>query len=210
MPQQLIWPSVMAKTASELQTDLKHLTGLAKFIHLDLVDGKFAPNKTLQFPLKLTSGFSYNIHLMMKHPEQWIKSNKAKIDLYIPQFEEIKQPEKYILEMKKARKKVAFALKPETRIAVLKPFLKQIDFILILTVKPGFYGSPYQSQCLKKIGQIKKINKNIKIIIDGGMNPSTISKAKKAGADFFVSGSYTTKAEHPEESIKNLIKEIAL
>ena len=61
---------------------------------------------------------------------------------------------------------------------------------------------------MKKIKQIKKINPRIKIIVDGGMNPKTIQKAVKAGANLFVSGSYVTKAENPRERIKSLMNSI--
>ena len=100
------------------------------------------------------------------------------------------------------------ALKPETKVKEVKDFLKDVDYVLILTVHPGFYGAKFLSAPLKKIKQIKKINPKIKIIVDGGMDPKTIKKAVKAGADLFVSGSYVTKAENPKERIKILLSSL--
>ena len=84
--------------------------------------------------------------------------------------------------------------------------IKDIDYILILTVHPGFYGAKYLRGPLRKIKQIKKMNSKIKIIVDGGMKPSTIRDAR--GADFFVSGSFISKAENPKKAVRELEKRI--
>ena len=101
-------------------------------------------------------------------------------------------------------KKIAFALKPETKVSELKGYLQKIDYILILTVHPGFYGAKYLKSSLKKIAPIKKMNPSVKIIVDGGMKPDTIGEAFRAGADFFVSGSFISKADDPKKAIKEL------
>ena len=90
----------------------------------------------------------------------------------------------------------------------IKDYLVDLDYVLVLTVHPGFYGSKFLSAPLKKIKQIKKINPKVKVIVDGGISPKTIKKAAKAGADYFVSGSYTTKSEFPRKSIRNLLATI--
>lgn len=208
---QKILPSIMAGSQKELDEYFNRLKGAAKEIHLDIADGKFVQAKVLNFDFKLSRDFSYNAHLMVKNPEEWIKKyfrrkHFQQITLFIPQMEEVKEPKKYIQWMKSKKKKVAFALKPETKISAVKPYLKDIDYVLLLTVHPGFYGSPFLPKVLGKISLIKKINPKVKIIIDGGMNPATIQKAAKAGGDYFVSGSFTTKAEKPKERIKELLE----
>ncbi|MBU0457785.1 MAG: hypothetical protein ABH824_07770 [Nanoarchaeota archaeon] len=205
---QKILPSVMAKSQKELNDYFKRLKGATKHIHLDVGDGKFVPSKVLNFNFKLSKQFQYNAHLMMKNPQKWIEKNLKTIDIFIPQIEEIKSPQKYIDWIKSKKKKVAFALKPETKMEVIKPYLKNIEIILILTVHPGFYGAKFLRSPLKKISWIKKINPRIKIIVDGGMHPTTIGEAAKAGADYFVSGSYTSKSDNPKRQIKKLLKAI--
>jgi len=202
---QLIFPSVMSKTQEELEADLKKLKKVVKIVHLDVVDGIFAPNDSLDFNFKLPRSFHYNAHLMVKKPEIWIKKRWKEMDLFIPQFEEIKNVSAYIKWMKKGKKKVAFALKPETPVEKIIPYLKQCDYILILTVHPGFYGSKFLSSPLKKIPLIKKYNPSVRVVVDGGMCPERIGLAVQAGADYFISGSYTTKAEHPRERISKLM-----
>ncbi len=207
---QLILPSIVAKNQKELDEDFTHLKGIVKQLHLDVIDGKFAPNHSLDFKFKLSDDFSYEAHLMIKHPEQWIKQHWQNIELFIPQFEELKDIERYYHWMKQTGRKAAVAIKPETKVAQIKLFLNHIDYVLVLTVHPGFYGSKFLPEQLKKITQIKKLNPKVKVIVDGGMNPKTIKLAKKAGGDYFVSGSYITKAEKPKERVKNLIKIMTL
>lgn len=210
---QLILPSLMPQTQSELDQDIKKLKNKVKTLHLDIVDGKFAKNKTFQFPFKLSPPFRYQAHLMVENPESWIDRHGNKVDLIIFHPEVFKDDKKekinwLIKKIKNKKKKVGLALRPETKIKPIKSFIKKIDCLLILTVHPGFYGGKFLPAQLRKIKKIKKLNKKIKIIVDGGISPKTIKKAKKAGADFFVSGSYTTKASHPQERLKTLMKAI--
>lgn len=205
-----IFPSIMAKSQQEMNQLFKHLSGAATALHLDVADGKCVPNTSLWFPFKLPLKFKYNIHLMVKNPLQWINQNSRlkNIAFLIPQLEELKDPKKYIHWAKSNHKKIAFALRPETRITKINPYLPELDGVLILTVQPGFYGAKFLPSSLKKIKQIKQINPRIKVIVDGGINPETIKKAAAAGADFFVSGTFTTKSANPKKQIKILMKNI--
>lgn len=200
----------MAKNQKELNDYFKRLDGVVKHLHLDVVDGKFANNKVLDFPLRLSKDFNYSAHLMVEKPLLWIKKYLDKVWLIIPHIEtfNVDEQEKYIAYMKKNNKKVAFALLPETKASVLKKIAKDIDYVLLLSVHPGFYGSKFIPVVLRKIPQIKKYNSEIKVIIDGGMNPDTIKLAARYGADNFVSGSYTSKAENPKQRIRTLLKSI--
>lgn len=204
---QKIFPAIIAKNQKELNESFQRWENSVKELHLDVIDGKFVPNLSLNFALHLSKKFVYNAHLMMKNPETWIKKHlkQKEIKLFIPQFEEIKDKEKYLAWMKQHHQKIAFTLKPETQVKEIAPYLKKVDHILILTVNPGFYGSPFLPENLKKIKQIKTLNPKIKIIVDGAMNPTTIKQAAQAGADYFGVGSYLAKADHPKERMKSLM-----
>ena len=199
-----VFPSVMAKNQRELDGMLDNLAGVAQYLHLDVADGKFVPSKSLWFPFRLSSKFKYIAHLMVKEPEKWIKKYGEKVESYIVQVEAVKNIADYISKTKKKKKSVAFALNPETKVSSIKKYLKDIDHVLILTVNPGFYGGKYLKTPLKKISEIKKENPKVKIIVDGGMNPSTVKGAVRAGADYIVSGSFITKAENPKERMKEM------
>ncbi len=194
----------MARSQKELDALLAKLNGVAQILHLDVVDGKFAPSHSLDFNFKLPRTFRYNAHLMIKNPEKWIAKHGNKIKLAIPQVEEVKNIKKYIRYLGNKKKKIAFALNPETTVKAITPYMDNIDSILLLTVHPGFYGSPFLKAPLRKIKQIKKINPRIKIIVDGHMNPKTIGLAKKAGADLFVSGSFVSQSTNPRKALAQL------
>ena len=203
-----IWPSVMSKNQKELNSYLKELKGVAKTLHLDIVDGKFAESKAMWFTFKLSKYFTYNAHLMIKDPEKWIekriKNNNKEINMFIPHFEELKNVDEYIKWMKKEKKKAAFAIKPETKVKELRPYLNKVDCILVLTVHPGYYGSPFLPRNLRKIKQIKKINPKIEIIVDGGVKDKTIKKIKKYNPDILVCGSYIKNAVNKKAAINYL------
>ncbi len=205
---QKIFPSIMAKNQKELDLDLKKLKGVVKELHLDVVDGKFAKNKAMSFKFRLNNDFNYNVHLMINRPGTWIDKYGKKVNTIIIHPEVVDDLDGLIKKIKNKKKKVGFALKPETKIKEIKGYLSKIDYVLILTVHPGFYGAKFLSVPLKKIKQIKKINPKIKVIVDGGMNLKTIKKAVKAGGDLFVSGSFVTKADDPRERIKSLMNSI--
>ncbi|MEK6863253.1 MAG: hypothetical protein AABW53_01000 [Nanoarchaeota archaeon] len=196
-----IFPSIMAKDQLELDAIFDNLRGTVKYLHLDVADGKFVPNRSLWFPFKLSPKFRYIAHLMVKEPGSWIRKHGKKVEFCIVQAETVSIAD-HIKNM--GGRKIAFALNPETSVNKIKPYLGKIDYVLILTVHPGFYGGKYLRYPLKKIKEVQKINPKIKIIVDGGMNPATAKEAVKAGADFIVSGSFITKAEQPKERMKLL------
>ena len=195
-----IIPSIMAQNQQELGRLLKKYHSF-KELHLDVVDGKFAANHSLDFKFKLSKK-KYSAHLMIKNPENWIKKYGHLIDLCIVQASEIKDKKKYIVWIKKQRKKVGLALKPNEPVGLIKPYLQEIDYVLILTVEPGFYGSKYLKKPLAKIKEIKKVNPQVKIIVDGGMNPSTIKDVQ--GADIVVVGSYLAKAGDARKAMREM------
>ncbi len=199
-----IYPSVMAKSQEEMDSLFTKLEGVAPELHLDIADGKAVPGTALNFPLRLSSKFSYNAHLMIKNPRKWIETYGDQMEVCIPQVEEISDIAGYISWMKERDYKVGFALKPETNYSTIRPYIDDIDVVLVLTVHPGFYGARYLKSPLKKIAQIKRGNPSIEVIVDGGMNPTTIGDAAKAGADCFVSGSFISKSDNPKKAMKEI------
>ncbi|MDP3699060.1 MAG: orotidine 5'-phosphate decarboxylase / HUMPS family protein [Nanoarchaeota archaeon] len=202
---QKVFPSVMVKSQKELDQMLSNLHGVAKYLHLDVADGKFVPSRSLWFPFKLSTKFKYIAHLMVENPIAWIRKHGKKVEFCVVQAETV-NISNYIRKIKLLNKKVAFALKPETRVGKIKNYLKDIDYVLILTVHPGFYGKKYLQYPLKKIAEIKKMNPKVKVIVDGGMNYLTVKDAAKAGADYIISGSFITKAENPKERMREMEK----
>ena len=204
----LIWPSIMPKNQKELSGQLAKASIVSSVVHLDFVDGKFAPNSVFQFPFRLKKGLEYSAHLMVEKPLPFVKKNKRRIQLFLPHFEVFSNPQLYFSFCQKEKIVPSFAILPKTSVTQIKPYLKDLDFILILTVTPGFYGSKFLKSQVKKISQvknhIKKNNLQTKIIVDGGINPRNLHICKKAGADIFISGSFLMKSENIERAMSKL------
>ena len=208
---QRIFPSIMGKSQLDVNTLFKKLAGVATQLHLDIGDGKFVPNTSLWFPFRLSRKFRYNAHLMVRNPLLWVKKHGHKVDAVIfhPEALNAKNDLKVIKLIREKKKKVGIALKPETKVSSVKSLLPLVDCVLILTVHPGFYGAKYLKSPLRKIQQIKKLHPKMGVIVDGHMNPTTIKEADKAGADYFVSGSFISKSENPKNAFKQLKKAIS-
>ena len=204
MKKQII-PSLIAKNQKELEERFEIIKKDFKTIHLDVMDGKFVKNKSLMFSFKLPKkSFKYRAHLMIENPGSWIKKNSRFVDSIFFHYESVKNPEEIIKLVKSKKKKVGMAINPKTKVEKIIPFLKKLDFVIIMTVNPGSYGSKFKKVPLEKIREIKKSNSRVKVIVDGGMNPKNIKIASGKKADGFVVGSFIQKAKNSEEAIRSL------
>ncbi|KYK27195.1 hypothetical protein AYK20_02950 [Thermoplasmatales archaeon SG8-52-1] len=202
-----IIPAIIAKTQDELDNLIDKLGVLVETAQLDIMDNRFVPNISLFFNFKLPkSSLKFEAHLMIEDPEIWIEKNYQKVDTILIHYESCNNPKKIIDEVKKRKKRVGFVLNPETPIKNILGFIDDIDQVLIMTVNPGFYGSPFLPEMLDKIRELRDIKPNIDIEVDGGITDKTIDLVNKAGANMFVSGSYIMKSDNVRKSIDNLKK----
>jgi ribulose-phosphate 3-epimerase len=112
--------------------------------------------------------------------------------------------------VKNKGKKIGFVLNPETSVQSLRNFIDEIDQVLIMTVNPGFYGSPFLPEMLDKIIELRNLKPELNIEVDGGITDKTIDLVDKAGANMFVSGSFIMKAENVNKPINNLKKHLEI
>lgn len=108
--------------------------------------------------------------------------------------------------VKTKRKRIGFVLNPETKVEKIKSFLNKINQVLIMTVNPGFYGSPFLPETLNKVKELRKLKPNLNIEVDGSINQDTIKQAYEAGANLFVCGSYLQKSKDIKKAIESLEK----
>ena len=190
-----IIPTVLERNINVFRKRLKTFEKLSKTIQIDIADGKFVKNKTIGINeiKKIKSKSNLEFHLMVGNPEKYIDAiRKASL---IAIHCEIKNPEKYIEKIKNKKINAGIAINPKTNVKKLIPIIKKVKKIIVLTVMPGWQGNKFIPSALKKIKKIKKLNKNITIQVDGGINEKTIRIAEKAGADEFVVGSALIKAK---------------
>jgi len=218
-----ILPAIIAKSKTEFEQKLKFIKPYTTMVQLDVMDGKFVPNISLSNPkiitgvIKRCDSFNklfFELHLMVENPDKiinkWLKLPKIKRIVFhweaiIGENEE-KRIKALIKKIKDHKIQAGIAINPKTQIEVLKPFIQDVDYVLFLTVNPGFSGQEFQESVLYKIKNFQKIFKNakIKIAADGGINDKTAKLLKKVGVDILSSQSYIFNSKNPKEAIKKL------
>jgi len=205
----IIVPAVIAKSQGELEGILDKIGEHAGLIQLDIMDGKFVPNQSLHFDFRLPNGkHVYEAHLMVDDPDSWIESFGKKVDTVIVHFESPSFSSQTIRSIKALGKKAALALNPETDIEKVADYLEDLDQVLIMTVHPGFYGSPFLPDVMGKIAKLRRMKPDMDIEVDGGIAPETIGRVNEAGANLFVSGSYLVKSDNLQDRINALYQMI--
>ena len=200
-----IIPAIIAKNQKELNEKLSRVIDYVEVIQLDVMDNKFVPNSSLFFDFSLTKGnCNYEAHLMVQDPQSWIDKNIKKVDTVLVHFESKYDQEKIIDNVKKHGKRFGFVLNPETSVEKIERFINDIDQVLVMTVNPGFYGSPFLPGMLAKITRLRELKPELDIEVDGGITDKTIGLVDKAGANLFVSGSYIVKSDNVKQAVNNL------
>ena len=170
----------------------------ADLYHLDVMDGLFVKNQTVDYTyleqLKMSSVLLFDVHLMVQYPTKVIsKYAKYGANILTVHYEAFANDKLFIKTLKKIKKlgmMAGIAIDLETKVETIEPFLKYCDLVLVMTVKAGKGGQKFSEDAIKKIKKIRKLYPNILIEVDGGINDETGAKSVRAGADILVSGSY--------------------
>ena len=181
------------------------------FIHVDVMDGKFVPNKTMPFSeMKHISDYTskrLDIHLMVNEPSKYIplyaELNAEYITFQIEIDEDI---EKDLKMIKDYSIKCGLAIKPDTKVSTLIPYLPYLDLILVMSVEPGKGGQSFIPESEEKIKEVRTLlnsyNINAIINVDGGINDKTVSMCHDA--DMVAAGSYIVLSDNFQEKISSL------
>ena len=206
---QEIIPAIIANNQTELDARLDKVKDLVKTVQLDFMDNKFVPNTSLWFDFSLpSSGLKYEAHLMIKNPLPWISSHLDHIDIFLVHYECDDNLDAVIDLVKDADRSIGMVINPETSVDKLLPYIEKINQVLVMTVNPGFYGSPFLPETLDKIKWLQIRYPDLELEVDGGITADTISQAAQAGANKFVSGSFIVKSLNPDGAIAQLMQAI--
>ena len=204
--------SVTFLSSKDIPKDLEKLNQTdTDFIHVDVMDGKFVPNKTMPFrEMRHISDYTskrLDIHLMVVDPSKYIplyaELNTEYITFHVEVNEDI---EKNLKMIKEYSIKCGLAIKPDTKISELIPYLPYLDLILVMSVEPGKGGQKFIEGTDKRIKEIRELlnSYNVPAIInvDGGINGDTVSLCRDA--DMVASGSYVVLSDDFQEKISSL------
>ena len=209
-----ISPSILGGSFANMQDTIKLIDqSKAEYIHFDVMDGDFVPNLTFgpQFisNVRQYSKKTFDVHLMInrvgKFLDDYIKAGSDIITFHLEIEENINE---LISKIKINNIKCGIAIKPATPWEDLKPYLNDIDQIIIMTVEPGFGGQKFMDDQLLKINQLRKYisdNKlHIDLEVDGGVNYETGKKCIAAGANILVAGSFLFNQENLTQASNQL------
>jgi len=213
----LIAPSILSADFSRLGEEIKSVEKAgADWIHVDVMDGHFVPNITMG-PLvveaaRRVTSLPIDVHLMIENADRFIPDfAKAGASLISVQVEACTHLNRTIQLIKELGVKPGVVLNPATPLSAIEWVLEYIDFVLIMSVNPGFGGQAFIRNSMDKIKALSKMIKgkglSTIIEIDGGVNKDTIRDISIAGADVFVAGSAIFGSRNYKETIK-LFKEI--
>lgn len=206
-----IHPSILNADHSNILSEIDRVSKVSDFLHLDILDGKFAPNTsfTWEEAKLIISGSSLPVdaHLMVVDSDyqgpRYAEAGCKSVTVHVESTSNI---DKTVRDIKSNGARASLALKPGSQIEKYIDYLDDIDMFLIMTVEPGFGGQSFMSEMMDKVAKTRQLigDRPIWLQVDGGISKETIAIARAAGADTFVAGSAVYKAEDPASMIRTL------
>jgi len=193
-----ILPSLLAADFSNLSDEIRKIERAGcKKIHLDIMDGHFVPNITFGSALirsiRKVTRLYFQAHLMIDNPERYLEDfKKAGVNGIIIHEEACDNFRKALKIIRRLKLNAGITLKPKTAVSSIKDIIDEIDYVLIMTVEPGFSGQAFIRGSEAKVEEARKLARdsglNMPIGVDGGINLRTIARVAEAGANEFICG----------------------
>lgn len=191
-------PSILAADFAALGAEIAAATrGGADQIHVDVMDGHFVPNITIGVPvvksLRKATSLPLDVHLMITDPDLYLEAfADAGANMISVHVEVLPHLHRTIAQIKKLGAKAGVVLNPSTPVAALEEIAADVDFVLIMSVNPGFGGQVFIPNSLKKIRSVRALldraGNRAPIEVDGGIDLTTVASVVEAGAEWLVAG----------------------
>ena len=207
-----IVPAILVKNREELNQRIKEIEPYVKRVQIDIMDGKFVPNVTIQ-PEDMKdfkTSLMKEVHLMVDDNERYAEAFlDLDFDMIIVHHESCKDTPGIIKKVKDRGKKIALSINPPTPLSAITDYLDDLDMVLIMTVNPGFSGQGFLPEVMPKIRELRSMRKDLDIEVDGGIKLGTVKLAAEAGANIFASCSGIFKFEDKGKAVE-MLREDAL
>ena len=203
----IIAPSILAADFGNLARDIQMVNASeAEWIHLDIMDGVFVPNISYGFPVVSAIAKEakkvLDAHLMIVDPDRYVENfAKMGVEYLSVHYETCTHLHRSLQNIRNLGMKAGVALNPHTPVHLLEDILEECDYVLLMSVNPGFGGQKFIENCVKKVSTLKEMilkrNLNTLIEVDGGVNRHNAPILAAAGADALVAGSSVFNAPDP-------------
>jgi len=215
-----IAPSILSADFSRLAEEVTAVAAAgADILHVDVMDGHFVPNITIGPPLvgslDRVTDLPLDVHLMIENPERYIETfRKAGADWLTVHAEACPHLHRTVQQIKETGARAGVALNPGSSVALLDAVLGDVDYVLIMTVNPGFGGQKFIPGCIEKVRDLRSLidgaGLGTEIEVDGGIKIDNIAEVAGAGADIFVAGSAVFESKDYAATIRSMRERLAV
>lgn len=209
-----ILPSILSADFARLGEEIASVErGGATMLHVDIMDGHFVPNLTLGPPAvesirKITKSV-LDVHLMITDPDKYaplfIEAGADQVSVH---YEAATHLDRTVRHIQSLGAKAGVVINPATPVSVLEDILDVADYILVMSVNPGFGGQKFIPNALKKIQRLDRVRHerglDFKIEIDGGVNRQNVETIVRAGCDWLVAGSTVFHSDDCTATVRDL------
>lgn len=206
-----IAPSILSADFGHLAGDIAQV-GSADLLHVDIMDGRFVPNITIGpqavEAVRKTTDLPLDVHMMIVEPDRYLSDfRQAGADMISVHVEACPHLERTIDQIHQLGALAGAAINPATPVEQLLDILDELDYVLVMSVNPGFGGQAFWPRAVDKIRRVAVLRGDRErplIEVDGGINQETAALVRQAGADILVAGSYVFGAPDRAERIQIL------
>jgi ribulose-phosphate 3-epimerase len=209
-----IAPSILAADFSSLGEQIQAVErGGANMLHVDVMDGHFVPNITIGVPvvasLRKATSLLLDVHLMISEPDRYVGAfAEAGADMISVHQEACVHLNRTLSAIREVDLEAGVVVNPATPVTTLSEVLPQVDFVLVMSVNPGFGGQKFIPGAVEKIRQLKELrerhNYAYRVEVDGGIGPANIAEVVRAGAEIIVAGTSVFHTPDPAEAVRQM------
>ena len=202
-------PAILTDDPESLEVMIRQAESFTGYVQIDIMDGQFVPSRsvTAKHLRDISINLEWEAHLMVNTPENYFEEfRRAGAKKVVFHYESTDMPQEVISRARKSGLSVGLAINPETPVSDILSLLGEVDGVLLLTVNPGYYGSPFIPEVLGKVAELRTARPDVEIAVDGGIKESNILDVARNGIDMICVGSAVFLQPDPGESFRHLQK----